>query len=223
MPIPDKLFSYPFRLFTATISADTANKFIQAKIILCLARFSIPVNSIAIGLTAVIGSILVLISTLTPAYAAEVAADITLGSSSKTTEAFAPNPLNIYAGDTVTWINKDLQPHTVTSGSDAQPDGKFDSSPGFNTLILSQETFSYTFQTEGKFPYYCALHPHMIGTVTVRTGNTNGDAGNYQPEPSLLLGGAVIFAVTLVAGYIGYTRFSRNRHRSVGGPEQLLF
>lgn len=194
----------------------------HAKTILCLARFPFPVNSIAIWLAAAIAAMLVPISTLAPAYAVEIAADITFGSSSKTTEAFAPNPLNIDSGDTVVWTNKDLQPHTVTSGSDAQPDGKFDSSPGFNPLILSQATFSHTFETVGKFSYYCALHPHMIGTVIVGTGKANSDGGNRGPEPTLFLVGAAIFAATLVAAFMGYARFARNRHGSMGGPDQLF-
>jgi plastocyanin len=35
---------------------------------------------------------------------------------------FEPNPIQIQVGDTVTWINSDLEPHTVTSGSNGVPD-----------------------------------------------------------------------------------------------------
>ena len=141
--------------------------------------------AVAFGLAAVIAAVLAPLSTLTPAYAADVAADITAGSSTKTTDAYAPNPININVGDTVTWTNKDTQPHTVTSGSGGQPDGKFDSSPNFNPLMGPQQTFSHTFEEAGQYPYYCGLHVNMVGTVVVAgagNGNGNGD-GNGEPEP----------------------------------------
>ena len=104
----------------------------------------------------------------TPAYAAEeIAADITQGSSSKTLDAFSPNPANVHIGDIVTWTNRDSIPHTVTSGINGRPDGRFDSSPNFNPLILPLAAFSHTFTESGGYPYYCALHPNMIGTVIV--------------------------------------------------------
>ncbi|HEY1248398.1 MAG TPA: plastocyanin/azurin family copper-binding protein, partial [Nitrososphaera sp.] len=47
------------------------------------------------------------------------------------------------------------------------PDGTFDSSPNFNPLIAPGGKFSHTFTQAGGFPYYCSLHPNMIGTVIV--------------------------------------------------------
>src|ERR671914_45027 len=41
------------------------------------------------------------------------------GSSSLTTDAYQPNPVQVGVGDTVTWTNDDAQPHTVTSGEGA--------------------------------------------------------------------------------------------------------
>jgi nitrite reductase (NO-forming) len=89
------------------------------------------------------------------------------GSSSLTDTAFSPNPAQVSVGATVTWTNDDSQPHTVVSGQNAQPDGKFDSSPNFNPLIAPGQTFSHTFAEAGQYPYYCALHPNMVGTVSV--------------------------------------------------------
>ena len=64
--------------------------------------------------------------------------------------------------DTVTWTNVDTTPgngHTVTSSGRGP----------LKSQSLSQgETFSYTFATAGTYPYYCAIHPDMTGTVTVR-------------------------------------------------------
>lgn len=144
--------------------------------------------AVAVGLVAAIAAVLAPISTLTPAFAAEIAADIKSGSSSLTTDAYSPNPINANVGDTVTWTNKDSTPHTVTSGTAGAPDGKFDSSPGFNPLMAPQQTFSHTFTEAGEFPYYCGLHPNMVGTVMVAAGTGNGGNGgngtNGGTEPT---------------------------------------
>src|SRR5215212_1204751 len=92
---------------------------------------------------------------------------IVTGSSSLTDTAFQPNPVQVSVGDTVTWTNDDTQPHTVVSGENAQPSGEFDSSPNFNPLIAPQQTFEHTFTEAGDYLYYCALHPNMVGTVSV--------------------------------------------------------
>jgi plastocyanin len=89
------------------------------------------------------------------------------GSSSLTDTAFKPNPVQVSVGDTVRWTNDDTQPHTVVSGQNGQPDGKFDSSPNFNPLIAPGQTFEHKFTEAGQYPYYCALHPNMVGMVSV--------------------------------------------------------
>jgi plastocyanin len=89
------------------------------------------------------------------------------GSSSLTTNAFSPNPIQVSVGNTVTWTNNDSQPHTVASGSNGQPDNKFNSSPNFNPLLNAGQTFSFTFTQAGDYPYFCMLHPNMVGTVSV--------------------------------------------------------
>src|SRR5215208_1438798 len=92
---------------------------------------------------------------------------IVSGSSSLTDTAFSPNPIQVSVGNTVTWTNDDSQPHTVTSGSNGQPDNKFNSSPNFNPLLSPKQTFSFTFTQAGDYPYFCMLHPNMVGTVNV--------------------------------------------------------
>jgi plastocyanin len=71
--------------------------------------------------------------------------------------AFAPATLTVKVGSTVTWTNRDEEPHTV-----AASDGSFHS-PGMGTGA----TWSYTFSTPGKFDYVCSIHPMMHGTVVV--------------------------------------------------------
>jgi plastocyanin len=87
---------------------------------------------------------------------------IVQGSSSLTTDAFSPNPAQVSVGGTVTWTNDDSQPHTATSGENTTPDQVFDSG-----IMAPAATFEHTFAEAGEFPYFCLLHPNMVGTVSV--------------------------------------------------------
>jgi plastocyanin len=92
------------------------------------------------------------------------------GASTMADKAFSPSPIKVKAGDTVTWTNDDSQIHTVVSGtgtSDPNKGKEFDSSPGLKTLIAPKQTFSHKFATAGEFPYFCELHPTMVGKVVV--------------------------------------------------------
>ena len=70
---------------------------------------------------------------------------------------FEPAEIEVAAGTTVTWMNEDQVSHTATSD-----EGVFD------TGTLSQgESGSYTFDTAGRYGYFCEIHPSMTGTVIV--------------------------------------------------------
>jgi plastocyanin len=99
------------------------------------------------------------------------------GSSNLTTDAYAPNPIHVSTDATVAWTNNDTQPRTVTSGSNGTPDGKFDSSPNFNPLLVPAQTFSHTFTEPGEYPYFCALHPDMVGTENFKKAEDEEIAG----------------------------------------------
>lgn len=71
--------------------------------------------------------------------------------------AFVPATVTVRVGTTVTWTNRDEEPHTVAAG-----DGTFHS-PGMGTGA----TFSHTFTTAGTFDYVCSIHPMMHGSVVV--------------------------------------------------------
>jgi plastocyanin len=86
---------------------------------------------------------------------------------------YVPNTASISQGNTVTWINKDTEPHTVTSGTGAgieslmtnkqgRPNGIFDSG-----LFGSGESWSYNFTEAGRYTYFCTIHPWMEGVITV--------------------------------------------------------
>jgi amicyanin len=70
---------------------------------------------------------------------------------------FNPATLTVPVGATVTWTNKDEEPHTI-----AAKDGSFHS-PGIDT----NGTYSFTFTTAGSYDYICSIHPFMTGIVVV--------------------------------------------------------
>ncbi len=70
--------------------------------------------------------------------------------------AFIPKELSVYAGDTITWINKDIVPHNIfdsTHKKSISPD------------LAAGET--YTFVVESPMLYECELHPSMKGNLSL--------------------------------------------------------
>jgi plastocyanin len=70
---------------------------------------------------------------------------------------FAPQLLQVKAGTTVTWVNRDDIPHSILC-------------PSLNMHSHAMDTndsFSYTFTKAGVFNYICGIHPHMHGQVVV--------------------------------------------------------
>ena len=61
--------------------------------------------------------------------------------------------LNINVGTTVTWLQKESNLHTATSGVPGNPSGVWDS-----PNLKQGETFTHTFDKVGKFAYYCRIH-----------------------------------------------------------------
>jgi plastocyanin len=77
---------------------------------------------------------------------------------------YEPDTIQVKVGDTVTWTNTDDALHTVTSGSgtDENMGAEFDSG-----MMSTGKTFEHTFGTAGEFPYFCIIHPDMVGNVLV--------------------------------------------------------
>ncbi len=71
--------------------------------------------------------------------------------------AFAPATITVKAGSTVTWTNKDQDPHTATSQA------KTFSSPTLNR----GDVYRFRFTKPGRYPYLCTIHPFMTATVVV--------------------------------------------------------
>ena len=65
----------------------------------------------------------------------------------------------IGVNNTVTWINNDDAPHTVTATNDNFNSGNMN--PG--------QSWTYTFTEPGTYTYYCTYHPWMTGTIIVES------------------------------------------------------
>lgn len=71
---------------------------------------------------------------------------------------FHPDHIRVSAGDTVTWINRDIVPHTATENRGAWDSGEID----------EKQTWEVPLRRMGKHSYYCDFHPHMKAVVEVR-------------------------------------------------------
>jgi plastocyanin len=98
-------------------------------------------------------------SSPSPTGTAAAAVSIPVGAQNLGTSGYAPNPLTIASGTTVTWTNTDTTAHTSTSDSP----GVFSSG-----TIAAGGKFSFTFQNKGTFAYHCTFHSGMVGTVVVQ-------------------------------------------------------
>lgn len=71
---------------------------------------------------------------------------------------FSPATLEIKAGDTVIWENRDDKDHTAIADDKSFNSGN----------IRAGASFSHTFAKPGTFPYGCPYHPRERGTVIVK-------------------------------------------------------
>lgn len=85
--------------------------------------------------------------------------------------AFTPQLLGVQAGDTVTWVNKDLFVHNVTAQAFHSPDLQ----PG--------QSWRMTVPPAPKvIAYRCTLHPSMTAQLRVLAARA-GAAGDRPPTP----------------------------------------
>ncbi len=75
----------------------------------------------------------------------------------------------------MTWVNNDTVPHTATSDTGVWDSGTLN--PG--------QSFSFTFNDAGTFPYHCAIHgaASMSGTIVVENASPTPSASPTEPPP----------------------------------------
>jgi amicyanin len=75
--------------------------------------------------------------------------------------AFSPKEMTVAVGTTVTWTNKDEEPHTVVTPGGGPATFK-------SAALDTGDTFSFTFAKPGTYRYFCSVHPFMTGTIVVK-------------------------------------------------------
>ena len=97
-----------------------------------------------------------------------------------TSSGFNPPELTINAGETVTFINKDTEPHWPASamhpthkvypGSDIAKCGTSEASNIFDACkdLGPEETYSFTFNEVGEWNYHDHKNPSLFGKVIVQ-------------------------------------------------------
>lgn len=84
---------------------------------------------------------------------------------------FGPTVARIDTGETVTFVNVDAEAHTVGGVNGTFGDPYAEIGPGGEV--------SFTFNSDGVYPYACIIHPGMSGAVVVGggTGKVSSAAG----------------------------------------------
>ncbi len=71
---------------------------------------------------------------------------------------FGPQSITVPVNTTVTWVNRDDIPHVIVS-----TDGVFRSK-----ALDTDDKYSFTFTKAGTYPYFCGIHPKMVGKIVVQ-------------------------------------------------------
>jgi plastocyanin len=74
---------------------------------------------------------------------------------------FIPRQFVINAGDRVTWVDMDVDQHSVVGDGNAS--GIMHSHP-----LGKRARYTVTFSKAGSFRYHCGFHAFMLGTVKIR-------------------------------------------------------
>jgi plastocyanin len=70
---------------------------------------------------------------------------------------FMPMELRIKVGSSVTWVNRDEEPHTVVSDTGVFRSGALD----------TDMSYTFTFDEPGSYRVRCSIHPQMTALIVV--------------------------------------------------------
>ena len=107
--------------------------------------------------TALIAAALITVGHRSTVHAADYGVEIVEPIINPQSWGYGANPIVVQVGDTVSWVNTGVAPHTVTAY-----DGSFDSG-----IMVSGAVWSFTASSPGQYGYYCTLHPDMVSTLIV--------------------------------------------------------
>jgi plastocyanin len=109
----------------------------------------------------------------TPTTAAASDIEIVPGAETMTTGAFTPNPKSVSLGQsgsaTVRWVNQDVVSGGAYGGSTGTTHNITSDNGAFaaSGLLAAGASFTATFSAPGTFPFHCAIHPNMVGSIVV--------------------------------------------------------
>ena len=71
---------------------------------------------------------------------------------------FVPATLRVRPGDRITWINRDIAPHTVTAADESWDSGE----------MPQGATYTHTVKADQTDNYFCRFHPSMTARLDIR-------------------------------------------------------
>jgi plastocyanin len=97
--------------------------------------------------------------------------NIVVGASTKTTNAFSPNPKTVSLGGattaTIRWVNGDISGGDYTMGA-ATTHSIVSDNNAFQASGNLGGNATYSVQlAAGTYSYHCGIHPNMVGTIQV--------------------------------------------------------
>jgi len=82
---------------------------------------------------------------------------------------FGPMAVTVTAGQAVTFVNTDEEPHTV-----AATDHSWRSPP-----LDTNQRFTHVFAAPGQYRYFCSIHPQMTGLIVVLPAGAAAPRGGH--------------------------------------------
>ena len=93
----------------------------------------------------------------------------------ETDTCFVPSEVSVDVGGSVTWTNDDSLLHFVTAGEVRGDTTGYDYPNGFESPLMNPgESYTVEDLKEGTYPYFCTVHPWMVGTLYVTA--SHGDS-----------------------------------------------
>jgi plastocyanin len=121
-------------------------------------RFSLAISLLALSVACSSSPSSPSMPSPTPSSGSGTSVTIVSGAAALSTTAYAPNPITVAVGSTLTWVNNDSIAHTSTANGGAWNSGTMAPGASFSTILSSA----------GTYQYHCSIHPGMVGTVTVQ-------------------------------------------------------
>ncbi len=117
---------------------------------------------VALALALSIGWVLVSTGKTGPNVSTGTTVILPTGVGTDRTLTYQPASITVVVGvnNTISWVDKDSIPHTVTNSTGAPV--------VFDKTMTQGDTFTFTFSSPGTYHYFCRFHDWMKGTIIVK-------------------------------------------------------